>query len=228
MDSTRSVLTEDDVRALVRGDNEFERAAAAHKICVRIESRPLTNEERSAAQDILRLMASDAAEAVRRALAVTSRRRRCLPRDVALKLARDIETVAVPVLNFSPAFTDDDLAELVRSGTGVKQVAVAYRPALSERVTAALAEYGVEEAVKIACANDNAAFSESALNRVVERFPGSEGVQLAVAYRPTLPSRWPSGWPAWWARRCTTTWCRQHGPRPGRPPAPSPKRPWSR
>jgi uncharacterized protein (DUF2336 family) len=187
MDSTRSVLTEDDVRALVRGDNEFERAAAAHKICVRIESRPLTNEERSAAQDILRLMASDAAEAVRRALAVTLKASPLLPRDVALKLARDIEAVAVPVLNFSPAFTDDDLAELVRSGTGVKQVAVAYRPALSERVTAALAEYGVEEAVKIACANDNAAFSESALNRVVERFPGSEGVQLAVAYRPTLP-----------------------------------------
>ena len=187
MTSSRAVLTEDDVFTLVRGDNEFERAAAAHKICVRIESRPLTAEERRAAHDILRLMASDAAEAVRRAMAVTLKASSLLPRDVALKLARDVETVAVPVLNFSPAFSDEDLAELVRGSSGVKQVAVAYRPALGESVTAALAEYGVEEALKIACANDNAVFSESALQRVVERFPHSEGVQLSVAYREQLP-----------------------------------------
>ena len=187
MEPVRSVLTDDDVRALVRGDNEFDRAAAAHKICVRIESRPLTESERSAAHDILRLMAADAAEEVRRALAVTLKASPLLPRDVALRLARDIESVAVPVLNFSPAFTDQDLAELVRSGSGVKQVAVAYRPQLGEAATAALAEYGVEEALKIACANDNAAFTEAALSRVVARFPSSEGVHIALAYRRTLP-----------------------------------------
>src|SRR3712207_966535 len=103
---TRSVLTETDVRMLVRGENEFERAAAAHKICVRIDSQPMTAEERRAAQDILRLMAADAAESVRRALAVTLKESELLPRDVALQLARDVENVAVPVLNFSPAFTD--------------------------------------------------------------------------------------------------------------------------
>jgi uncharacterized protein (DUF2336 family) len=187
MNPGRSVLTEEDVFALVRGESEFERAAAAHKICVRIESRPLTPDERRAAQDILRLMASDAAEAVRRAMAVTLKASPLLPREIALKLARDVETVAVPVLNYSPAFTDADLAELVRGGSGVKQVAVAYRPALGEAAADALAEYGVEEALKIACANDNAAFSETALQRVVERFPSSEGVQLAVAYRESLP-----------------------------------------
>jgi uncharacterized protein (DUF2336 family) len=187
MNPGRSVLTEEDVFALVRGESEFERAAAAHKICVRIESRPLTPDERRAAQDILRLMASDAAEAVRRAMAVTLKASPLLPREIALKLARDVETVAVPVLNYSPAFTDADLAELVRGGSGVKQVAVAYRPALGAAAADALAEYGVEEALKIACANDNAAFSETALQRVVERFPSSEGVQLAVAYRESLP-----------------------------------------
>ena len=187
MTPNRSVLTEEDVFTLVRGDSEFERAAAAHKICVRIESRPLTPDERQAAQDILRVMAADAAEAVRRALAVTLKASLLLPRDVALKLAKDVESVAVPVLNFSPAFTDADLAELVRGSSGVKQVAVAYRPALGEAAAAALAEYGIEEALKIACSNDNAAFNEAALQRVVERFPASEGVQLALAYRHSLP-----------------------------------------
>jgi uncharacterized protein (DUF2336 family) len=95
--------------------------------------------------------------------------------------------VAVPVLNFSPVFTDEDLAELVRQGTGVKQTAIAYRPELSQTVTTALADYGVEEALRIACSNDNADFSEAALLKTVDRFPHSDGVKAAVGYRTTLP-----------------------------------------
>lgn len=191
MNPSRSVLTDADVRALVRGVDDDARASAAHKICRSIDSRPLsdplTADERAAAQDILRMMAGDAAESVRRALAVTLKNSSVLPRDIAMQLARDVESVSVPVLNYSPAFTDEDLAELVRQGTGVRQVAVAYRPELSEMVTAALAEYGVEEAVKIACANDNADFSESSLRKVVDRFPYSDGVKTAVGYRSSLP-----------------------------------------
>jgi len=191
MTPSRSVLTQADLRALVRGRDDDERAQAAHKICRSIDSRPLsdplTPEERGAAQDILRVMAADAAESVRRALAVTLKASDVLPRDVALTLARDVESVSVPVLNFSPAFTDEDLADLVRQGTGVRQTAIAYRPELSQTVTAALAEYGVEEALKIACANDNADFSEASLRKVVDRFPHSDGVKAAVGYRKALP-----------------------------------------
>ena len=143
MNPSRSVLTDADLRALVRGRDEDERVSAAHKICRSIDSRPLsaplTAEERVAAQDILRMMASDAAENVRRAMAITLKASPVLPRDVALKLARDMESIAVPVLSFSPSFSDEDLAELVRQGTGVRQVAVARRAELSQTVTSALA-----------------------------------------------------------------------------------------
>ena len=132
-------------------------------------------------------MAADAAESVRRAMAVTLKGSSVLPRDVAMKLARDVEAVAVPVLNFSPAFTDQDLADLVRQGTGVKQAAIAYRPELSQTVTTALADYGVEEALRIACANDNADFSEAALLKTLERFPHSDAVKASVGYRAALP-----------------------------------------
>jgi uncharacterized protein (DUF2336 family) len=109
-----------------------------------------------------------------------------LPRDIALKLARDVDSVAVPVLNFSPSFTDADLAELVRISPGAKQVAIAYRPQLGETVTAALADYGVEDALRIACANDNADFSEAALAKTLDRFPHSETVKSAIGYRASL------------------------------------------
>src|SRR4051812_36860471 len=103
---TRSALTETDIRTLVRGQTEDERAAAAHKLCRRMDEG-ISDEERGAAQEVLRLMAADAAELVRRALAVTLKSSPVLPRDVAMKLARDVDSVSIPVLHNSPVFTDE-------------------------------------------------------------------------------------------------------------------------
>lgn len=187
MATTRSALTADDIRTLVKGATPDERAAAAHKLCRTIDEQPLSQDDRELAGEILRIMAGDAAELVRRALAVSLKKSPLLPRDVALKLARDVEGVALPVLSFSPAFTDDDLAEIVRLGGPVRQVAIAKRPKLSPKVADALAETGSERAVVTACANDAAEFSEGGLQTVIERFEASERVLAAVAYRQVLP-----------------------------------------
>ena len=183
---TRSALTEVDIRTLVRGATDDERAAAAHKLCRRMDVS-ITDEEREAAHEVLRLMAADAAELVRRALAVTLKNSPNLPRDVALKLARDVDSVSIPVLHNSPVFTDEDLAEIVRVSPAAKQLAVARRAALGEAVTAALVQYGSEDSVKAACANDNALFSENALRDACDRFANSDGVTAAIAYRKVLP-----------------------------------------
>jgi len=130
-------------------------------------------------------MAADAAELVRRALAVTLKSSEILPHDVAVKLARDVESISLPLLNFSPVFTDDDLSEIVRLGGPVRQLAIAKRPALSEKVTGALVEYGSEDAVETVCANDDASFSETVLQRALDRFEKSEQVL----------ARWPTATP---------------------------------
>ncbi len=182
----RAALTEADIKTLVRGPSADERAVAAHKICRRIDAG-LGEDEREAAAEVLRMMALDAADLVRRALAVTLKASDALPRDVAIRLAQDIESVAAPVLTFSPVFTDEDLAEIVRAGDALKQLAVARRQILSETVTSALAQHAAEAAVETACSNDNATFSEAALTTVVQRFARSDAVALAVAYRKALP-----------------------------------------
>ena len=187
MGTTRAALTDVDLRTLLKGATADERAVAAHKLCRTIDRGPLTEEEREAAADILRVMAADAAELVRRALAVTLKSSSVIPHDVALKLARDVESISLPMLYFSPVFTDDDLAEIVRLGGPVRQLAIAKRPALSEKVTGAIVEYGGEAAVETAVANDNAAFSERVLQKALDRFEKSEQVLAAVAYRNALP-----------------------------------------
>jgi uncharacterized protein (DUF2336 family) len=187
MATTRTALTDEDIRTLVKGSTADERAFAADKLCRAIDELPLTEEDRATAAEILRIMAADAAEAVRKAVAVTLKASALVPRDVAIKLARDVESIALPMLNFSPAFTDHDLAEIVRLGGPVRQLAIARRPKLSQEVTGALAEHGGERAVAAACANDNADFAEGALQRLIGRFEASEKVLAAVAYRAVLP-----------------------------------------
>lgn len=187
MATTRAALTEEDIRTLVRGVSAEERAAAAQKLCQTIDRTPLGEEERELAAEILRVMAADAAELVRRSLAVALKDSPLVPRDVALKLARDVESVALPMLSFSPAFTDDDLVEIVRLGGPVRQLAIAKRPALSRKVTDTLAEHGQERAVATACSNEGADFAERSLQKIVDRFEASERVLAAVAYRRVLP-----------------------------------------
>ena len=133
-------------------------------------------------------MAHDAAEQVRRALAVTLKSSPLVPRDVANRLARDIESISVPMLNFSPVFSDDDLAEIVRIGGPVRQKAVAQRPVLTETVTDAIAEHAESDAVQTASANKGAAFSEHGLQTAIDRFEASETVLASIALRNALPA----------------------------------------
>ncbi|HEY2752602.1 DUF2336 domain-containing protein [Phenylobacterium sp.] len=187
MSTTRSALTEGDIRTLVKGASADERAASAYKLCHAMESQPLSDEDRATAAEILRVMAADAAEMVRRALAVTLKSSPLVPRDVALKLARDVEGVSLPMLSFSPAFLDEDLATIVRLGGPARQLAIARRPMLSSAVADSIAEHGSERAVMTACANDNADFAETALQAVMARFEAHERVLATIAYRQVLP-----------------------------------------
>lgn len=187
MTAYRARLTEIDIRRLIRSADEDERAAAAHKLCRSIDKAELNEEDRAAAQKILRLMASDAAELVRRAMVVTLKASDLIPRDVARRLAADVDSVALPLINFSPVFTDEDLIEIVRAGSTVRQVAVAGRPSVSRDVATAVAEVGAEQAVRTLAANDNADIAEGALNRCVDRFGASPEVVAALAYRQVLP-----------------------------------------
>jgi uncharacterized protein (DUF2336 family) len=187
MATTRAALTDNDIRMLVKGATADERALAAHKLCRTIDRADMAEDERQIAHDILRVMATDAAELVRRAMAVTLKNSPSLPPDVANRLARDVDSVSLPIITWSPVFSDADLAEIIRMGGEARQMAVAKRPKLSTRVSSVLVDQGSEAVVATAVANDNARFSEVALQKALDRFSKSEQVLQAVAYRSALP-----------------------------------------
>src|SRR5690348_8552928 len=179
----RTSLTQEDIRRLVRGDTPEQRADAAQKICRRIDRFELTEEEKESAQQILEMLAVDAAVLVRKALAVTLRNSPKLPRDIALKLAKDVDVIAVPVLKNSPVLTEEDLVELVLAGSSEKQVAIAERPRLSEGLTEVITLYGSKPAVQAATLNEGAAFSDDAYAGVLKRFGNDDDIKGALVSR---------------------------------------------
>lgn len=184
--TSRGGFSEADIRALVRSGSDEERAALAHRMCRSVDAG-LSGAEREAAQEILRLVAADAAEMVRRALAVTLRASTLLPRDVAVRLAADVDSIALPVISVSPVFTDEDLAEIVRVGCELRQSAVAARPALGEVAVQSLAVHGCESALAAAVTNDRARFTERALATTLDRFGQSSSITTGMAFRQALP-----------------------------------------
>lgn len=183
----RASLTDSDIRTLIKGVSEDDRAQAAHKICRCIDEVELSPEERAHAEGIMAIMAQDAAVLVRRALSVALKNSPKLPREIANKLAKDVESIALPVILNSPSLTDADLVEIVRASPPAKQIAVASRERLSVTVTGAIAEYAVPDAVERALANDNAIFDERGLETSLDRFAGVSDVTAAMVRRNTLP-----------------------------------------
>lgn len=183
----RASLTQDDIRRLVKGDSPEQRALATRKICEQIDQRDLSESERVYATKILDHLANDVAELVRKSLAVTLQNSPNLPHDLALRLARDVDAVAAPVLTNSPVLTEEDLVEIVLAGSPSKQIAVANRNELSSGLTEVIAMYGCRDAVETVALNEGASFSDDAYAGVLSRFDADDGIKGALIGREELP-----------------------------------------
>lgn len=183
----RSRLTREDVVRLAEAGDDEARALAARKICARISMPGLSQSERAAANAILEVLAADAAEMVRRALSVTLARSPNLPRDVARKLAADIDSIAVPVIAGSPSLTDDDLIEIVRSGALVRQTAVAGRADVPGAVVREIVLRAGDAAVQRVIANDGAHFDAGSYALSFERYRDRPAMLEGFVERSYLP-----------------------------------------
>ncbi|MBM3564702.1 MAG: DUF2336 domain-containing protein [Alphaproteobacteria bacterium] len=182
-----AVLTQDDVVRLLTDPSGRARAETAGKIAASFNRGGLTDGERKIAEEIFRLMVRDAEVRVREALAQNLKQNRDVPREVAVALAKDVDSVAEPILKFSDVLTDADLVEIIRTQGSAKQVAIAGRSQVSEGVSAALVDARNEAAVETLVANKGAAISEDSLRKVVDDFGKKESIQAAMVARPKLP-----------------------------------------
>ncbi len=180
-------LTQADVAHLMSDPSPRTRARTTAKIAAEFDAAALSDAERRIAEDIFRTLVKDTEVLVREALAAHLKSTPELPHDVALALARDVDSVALPMLKFSEVLTDDDLIEIVRGREPAKQVAIAQRTGVSEAVSDALVDTGNEAAVAHLVGNEGAALSEDAFERVIDNYNESTSVADSLARRPNLP-----------------------------------------
>jgi len=150
-------------------------------------NHPLSNYERSLAYTICEACAADLEVRVREALARQLCASPLLPRELALRLAEDVQAVASPVLLYSLVLTDDDLLAIIATASQDKLLAISRRKSVSAKVGSQLIERGDVRVVRSVLANPNAQLKETSLHRAMARYPGDEGVHEALVERPHLP-----------------------------------------
>jgi len=180
-------LSKEDVVRLLNDPSTESRVDTATKIAGGVDGDSLTDQERSLAQEIFRIMVNDAEIRVREALATNLKESPNLPRDVALNLARDVDTVSLPVLTLSEVLNDNDLAEIIHTQGENKQMAIASRQVVSEAVSDALIETGNENVVTTLISNEGAKISDTSFEKVVDTLGESQKIQNAMVNRSALP-----------------------------------------
>ena len=179
----------EDIRLAVRHPDETIRAMATQRLCREMRDNALSEVERDFSKKLLEYIAKDSAELVRRALAVTLKNSPKLPRDIAIKLAKDIDTIAVPVLTHSPVFTDQDLVEILKSKAAAKAIAVAKRISVSDHVAKAIIRFGDSYAVAEVAANDGALISEETASEMLDIYKNDDLIAQSMIERRDLPPR---------------------------------------
>lgn len=187
-DSKPSPLSLEDVSRLMADPSPRVRAETTGKIAQKFHTMELAPNEREIAADIFRLMVRDTELLVRQSLAAHLRSTPHLPHDVALALANDVDSVALPVLTYSDVLTDEDLIQVIRGENANKQVAIAGRRQVSSSVSDALVESGNAKAVARLVGNAGAELSEDSFEAVIAGYRDDPAVQDSLAHRPKLPA----------------------------------------
>jgi uncharacterized protein (DUF2336 family) len=180
-------------RLLADDTAEEVRAELAAKIARLMPGLKARESEEAVALTLatLEVLARDTAVRVRAILADEIKHLDCVPRDVALRLAHDVDDlVAAPILEYSPLLSDADLMEIIASGQ-VRQIlaAVARRHPLGEEVSDALVQSLDVSAVAALLVNPDAKMRKETLDRIVEEAETIESWHQPLVLRADLSAR---------------------------------------
>lgn len=176
-----------DLTALAANPVKEERCQVCRMIGDAYVSGELGERERQLAESIFDLLSWDIEQEVRATLSHHLRHSNRLPRDLALRLARDVDEIALPMLKASEVLNDEDLISILSMCSENKAIAVAGRKTLSEPLCDAVIDTGFEAAVETMVLNDGAKISDNAFLRILDQYAGSDAIKVGMVNRKRLP-----------------------------------------
>ncbi|CAN5420421.1 DUF2336 domain-containing protein [soil metagenome] len=172
----------------VRTAPASERAEATRALARAWIFSDLSEDDRAAAEGALLMLLDDTSPLVRQAMAEVFSRSTKAPPAIVQALSSDQTAVALPILEFSPLLIDADLVDIVATGTGEQQCAIARRDRLPSSVCAAIAEVGSPAAALELIENPGAELAEFSWDRIVERHGHLAAIRESMLVLEDLPA----------------------------------------
>ncbi len=177
-------------RTLADDVDDEVRTTLARKIAKLLPGLLLVEQDHVAALTLATLerLARDETVRVRAMLSEEIKLLDCVPREIVLLLARDVEqVVASPILEYSPLLSEKDLLEVIANGQArTALAAIARRRKLPPRATEAIARSLNVPAVAALLANTDASLRKATLDKIISHAAQVKEWHGALALRPEL------------------------------------------
>lgn len=141
--------------------------------------------EMALASEIITRLCRDVEVSVRQAIAWQIAHSPLLTPDIADHLAKDVGTVAFPILRYAP-LPDEILIDALDNAEPRKAIAIAGRKQLSSKVSDAVISTDNVKAITVLMGNATAQVTDTALKSVLDRYGLITAVSNAMAHRPEL------------------------------------------
>lgn len=174
---------------LAQDKDDAVRVELARKIAHILPGLPQTESVtlREQTLDVLDRLAKDQLVRVRRVLAEEIKTLDCVPKHIVRALAADVESVAAPILEYSPLLSDSDLIEIVTTAQAHHAlVAVAKRRALDVSVSGVIADALNVPAVSALLANASAQIRAQTLEKIITHAENVREWHLPLVLRNDL------------------------------------------
>jgi len=188
MDEPRMHLSLADVDRLLQSPTPEVKIETATRILADISEIRADPKEMAIAKEIIERLAQDAELAVRQGVAWQIAHSPMLSHELAAKMARDVASVAFPILRYA-RLQDDVLIEVCREKDSRKTLAIAGRKHLPAKVADAVIESSNVKAIAVLMGNSSARVSDDALLKVLVDYGNIPAVNIPMSHRSDLPAQ---------------------------------------
>ncbi len=180
-------MLDTDLDNLLGGKDEAARSEIARRVGQRLSIDDLSDVERRAGEALARELARDAIERVRCELSKAVRHSKFLPRDIALKIAHDVDSVACPFLEVTDVFSESDWQQLILTTISPGAfLTVAGRSLMTEGLALAVIDLGDSVVAETLIENPATPMTEPVCHTFMDRFSSEIWILDKLAHRDDL------------------------------------------
>jgi len=168
------------------GKNEAALVQIAQRTGQILAEESISLTDRRAAEEIAQALAHQALERVRYELSLAVRNAKTLPKNLALQLAHDVDAVAVPFLELTEVFSDNEWRSLILTISRRARIALAQRELISEAIALPLADLGDGDVVHLLIDNPKTPMDGGVCPAILKRFETDTEILDHLAQREDL------------------------------------------